>query len=117
MESVIDLRGIRTSLSAVATEFGAQGLELDGCLLAWGTDFVRVQGEWSNRFASGYWDAHRVRNAMALRANAYRVLLTRGRDGCVLFVPPIPDEMRETYAYLRDCGFTELNGMQRRLLR
>lgn len=98
-----------TSLSAVATEFGAQGLELDGCLLAWGTDLVRVGEEWSNRYASGYKDAHRVRDAMALRVNAYRVLLTRGRDGCIVFIPPIPDKMRETYKYLRGCGFTELN--------
>jgi hypothetical protein len=100
------------SLSAVATEFGSQGLELDGCLLAWGTDFVRSQGQWSNRFASGYKEAHRVRDAMALRLNAYRVLLTRGRDGCVIFVPPIPDKTRETYGYLRKCGFAELADAQ-----
>jgi hypothetical protein len=97
------------SLSAVATEFGAQGLELDGCLLAWGTDLIRLDGEWSNRYASGYRDAHRVRDPMALRVNAYRVLLTRGRDGCVAYIPPIPDKMRETYKYLRDCGFTALS--------
>ena len=98
------------SLSAVATEFGAQGLELDGSLIAWGTDLLRLGGEWSIRYASGYRDAHRVRDAMALRINAYRVLLTRGRDGCVVFIPPIPDKMRETYRYLRDCGFTALSG-------
>jgi hypothetical protein len=98
-----------TSLAAVATEFGAQGLELDGCLLAWGTDLIRVGGEWSNRYASGYRDAHRVRDAMTLRVNAYRVLLTRGRDGCVTFIPPIPDKMRETYKYLVDCGFKALS--------
>jgi hypothetical protein len=103
-----DTDGSCASLSAVATEFGAQGLELDGCLLAWGTDFIREQGQWSNRFASGYKEAHRIRDAMSLRTNAYRVLLTRGRDGCVVFVPPIPDKMRETYAYLRDCGFAKI---------
>lgn len=101
--------GSCASLSAVATEFGSQGLELDGCLLAWGTDFVRIEEQWSNRFASGYREAHRVRDAMTLRLNAYRVLLTRGRDGCVVFVPPLPDKMRETYAYLCQCGFTELD--------
>lgn len=101
--------GSCASLSAVTTEFGSQGLELDGCLLAWGTDFIRLQEQWSNRFASGYRDAHRVRDPMTLRINAYRVLLTRGRDGCVVFVPPIPDKMRETYAYLHNCGFKELD--------
>lgn len=102
--------GSCASLSTVATEFGSQGLELDGCLIAWGTDLIRSGAEWSNRYASGYRDAHRVRDAMALRINAYRVLLTRGRDGCVIFIPPLPDKMRETYKYLRGCGFAELSG-------
>ncbi len=97
------------SLSAVATEFGSQGLELDGCLLAWGTDLIRSDGQWSNHFASGYRESHRVRSAMSLRLNAYRVLLTRGRDGCVVFVPHIPDKLRETYLYLWNCGFSILD--------
>lgn len=98
-----------TQLETVATEFGVQGLELDACLLAWGSDFVRKDGEWSNQYAAGYREVHRIQDAQALRKNAYRVLLTRGRDGCVIFVPPIADRMRETYGYLRDCGFTELS--------
>ena len=101
--------GSCTGLDKVATEFGAQGLELDACLLAWGTDFIRFNGSWSNNFSSGYREAHRVIDPKALRKNAYRVLLTRGRDGCVIFVPPIPDKMRETYKYLCDCGFSELD--------
>ena len=96
-------------MSAVATEFGSQGLELDGCLLAWGTDLIRSDGQWSNHFASGYRESHRVRSAMSLRLNAYRVLLTRGRDGCVVFVPHIPDKLRETYLYLWNCGFSILD--------
>lgn len=103
-----DELGSCTQLNTVATEFGTQGLELDACLLAWGTDFVRKDGEWSNQYASGYRDAHRIKDPKALRANAYRVLLTRGRDGCIVFVPPIPDKMRETFRYLLDCGFTKL---------
>lgn len=101
-------QGSCTELDMVATEFGAQGLELDACLLAWGTDLIRINGKWSNKFAAGYRDAFRIIDSMALRMNAYRVLLTRGRDGCVIFIPPIPDKMRETYAYLKDCGFREL---------
>jgi hypothetical protein len=100
--------GSCTGLNAVTTEFGAQGLELDACLLAWGTDFIREHGEWTNKYASHYKEQTRIVNAKALRMNAYRVLLTRGRDGCVVFVPPIPNKMKETYAYLKDCGFTEL---------
>jgi hypothetical protein len=92
------------------TEFGAQGLELDGALLAWGTDFVRKDGRWSidraRRYVRG---GAPVRDAAQLRANAYRVLLTRARDGTVVFVPPLP-ELDETYQYLRSCGFGELPG-------
>lgn len=100
--------GSCTELEKVATEFGTQGLELDACLLAWGTDFIRVNGDWTNKFAAGYRDSHRIVDAMALRKNAYRVLLTRGRDACVVFIPPIKDKMRETYGYLKNCGFREL---------
>ncbi|MBM3347667.1 MAG: DUF2075 domain-containing protein, partial [Betaproteobacteria bacterium] len=42
-----------------------------------------------------------------LRVNAYRVLLTRGRDACVVFAPPIA-EMDETFAYLAAAGFRQL---------
>ncbi len=37
----------------------------------------------------------------------YRVLLTRGRDGTVVFVPPLP-ELSETYGYLVAAGMLEL---------
>jgi schlafen family protein len=86
------------------TEFGAQGLELDAALLAWGTDFIREQGRWSNRFAKSYQQRNRVVDPHQLRQNAYRVLLTRGRDGTVVFAPPIP-MLDETYSYLRAAGF------------
>ena len=103
--------GSCTNLDVVITEFGAQGLELDSCLLAWGTDLIRVDGKWSNLFASRYRDSHRIIDALSLRMNAYRVLLTRGRDGCVIFIPPIPDKMRETYSYLKQCGFTDFKDL------
>jgi hypothetical protein len=84
--------GSCTNLDVVVTEFGAQGLELDAYLLAWRTDLIRRDGEWDNAFASGYRDAHRIKDPKALRINAYRVLLTRGRDGCVIYVPPIKEK-------------------------
>ena len=88
----------------VDTEFGAQGVELDGVLLAWGTDFIREGGRWSNRLAKRYREPRRIRDAFQLRRNAYRVLLTRGRDGTVVFVPPVP-LLDETYAHLVGAGF------------
>ncbi len=77
-------------------------------LLAWGTDLQRVRGEWSIARARGYRRRHvPIRSPKQLRLNAYRVLLTRGRDGTVLFVPPLP-EMAETWEYLVAAGFRPL---------
>ena len=95
------------TLNSVVTEFGAQGLELDSALLAWGTDFRRVDGKWTNRDAGGYRHSHRIKDALQLRKNAYRVLLTRGREATVVFVPPVA-ELDDTYAFLKSCGFSEL---------
>jgi hypothetical protein len=89
------------------TEFGAQGLELDAVLLAWGTDFIRENGRWTNRRARGYQRRAQVRNPFQLRKNSYRVLLTRGRDGTVVFIPPLP-ELKETSDYLMKSGFRPL---------
>jgi len=89
------------------TEFQAQGLEIDAALLGWGTDFVRENDRWSNALARGYKRGAKIRNAFRLRANAYRVLLTRGRDGTFAFVPPLT-QMNDTYAYLIACGFLEI---------
>ncbi len=95
------------NLEIVVTEFGAQGLELDATLLAWGTDLVRRNGKWSNAKARGYKRGAHVRNPFQLRLNAYRVLLTRGRDAIVVFVPPL-QEMDETWNYLSSSGFKAL---------
>jgi DUF2075 family protein len=89
------------------TEFGAQGLELDAVLLAWGSDLQLRGGRWSNHRARPYRREAHIRDARQLRLNAYRVLLTRGRDGTVVFVPPL-GEMDETYSYLLDSGFRKL---------
>ncbi len=95
-------------LRDAVTEFGAQGLELDAVLLAWGTDFVLENGSWSNRRARGYQRRAHVRNPFQLRKNSYRVLLTRGRDGTVVFLPPLP-ELEETRDYLTNSGFRSLD--------
>jgi Uncharacterized conserved protein (DUF2075) len=88
-------------LKQVATEFSSQGLELDSALLAWGSDYLRLGGGWSDRFSGGYQAP--VRDRKKLRMNVYRVLLTRGRDGTVIFVPADPD-FDETFRWLAECG-------------
>jgi len=105
-EAAYERRSCR-HLETCVTEFGAQGLELDATLLAWGTDLVMAGGEWSIARARGYRQSAKVRSAKQLRLNSYRVLLTRGRDACVVFVPPLP-ELDETYGYLAGAGFTTL---------
>jgi len=92
----------------VVTEFGAQGLELDAVLLAWGTDFMVKDGKWSNAKASRYQNSSRIKDAEQLRINAYRVLLTRGRDCTVVFMPQLP-ELDETYEYLTRQGFMPIS--------
>jgi DUF2075 family protein len=85
------------------TEFGAQGLELDGALLAWGTDLARDGERWSNASAKRHARAAHVRDPFQLRLNAYRVLLTRGRDCAIIYVPPMR-ELDQTAAWLQGCG-------------
>ena len=90
-------------------EFGAQGLELDAVLLAWGSDFRLAEGGWRIDRARRYRaSAAAVRDAARLRANAYRVLLTRARDASVVFVPPLA-ALDETHAFLLAAGFRPLD--------
>lgn len=91
-------------LKEAVTEFGAQGLELESALLCWGTDLIRQDNQWSTQYARGYQKKAHVKDPFQLRINSYRVLLTRGRDGVVIYIPPIP-ELDETYQYLVDSGF------------
>jgi hypothetical protein len=92
-------------LQLAVTEFGCQGLELDLPLVCWGPDLT-----WSGNG----WTAHTgrsrsVKDPARLRRNAYRVLLTRGRDGLCVFVPRDPSAaMDATYDALRAAGLREI---------
>ena len=100
-------RAASRQLRDCVTEFGTQGLELDGVLPAWGTDLMCVDGRWSHAEAKWHVVGVRVRGPFQLRLNSYRVLLTRGRDGTVVFVPPAA-ELDETAAHLQANGFRML---------
>jgi hypothetical protein len=91
-------------LTSCVTEFGAQGLELDATLVAWGTDLQLTNATWSDAKARRYKKGARIKDPLRLRLNSYRVLLTRGRDACVVFVPPLY-EMDETFEFLKSAGF------------
>ena len=96
-------------LRECVTEFQCQGLELDAALLAWGNDFVLTDQGWDisrgSQFRAG--GTVPVHNPKELRANSYRVLLTRGRDATVVWIPPVP-LLDRTYAYLCEAGYRVL---------
>jgi len=96
-------------LETVMTEFGCQGLELEMALLAWGTDLIREGGQWTDHKAKRYRHRGRTKpvDPFQIRLNAYCVLLTRGRDGTIIFVPPL-EELDETWRFLLAAGFREL---------
>lgn len=101
-----------------ATEFEIQGLELDWIGVCWGGDFIwsQTQQAWQLRnFRSGAnnrWLQIKNADKRTFRRNAYRVLLTRARQGMVIFVPKgnltdptvSPEEFDSTAAYLLRCG-------------
>lgn len=93
-------------LNTVATEFSSQGLELDFVVLGWGSDLLWEDGGWSMKYSRGTQGT--VRDPLQLRKNVYRVLLTRGRDGTIVFVPPA-EHFDGTAVYLRQIGFRALH--------
>lgn len=95
-------------LKDCVTEFGAQGLELDAALVAWGADYKMKGGRWDSSSAARYkTGVATVKDAHQLRMNSYRVLLTRGREASVIYIPPDRD-LDETTEYLAACGVLAL---------
>jgi hypothetical protein len=90
------------ALRDVATEFSCQGLELDFPIICWGNDFT-WDGKWKSHSAK----RSKAKDPHQLRVNSYRVLLTRGRDGFIVFVPNEVG-MRSTYEALIVAGIQEI---------
>lgn len=118
-----DKRELKSSffMEDVATEFDVQGLELDWCGLVWDGDFRYSDNGWKHyQFSSNKWRNINNEDAREYQLNAYRVLLTRARQGMVICVPtgdtkrPPEDETRlpeyydATYKYLKSIGIKEL---------
>jgi len=104
-------------LEDVGTEFDVQGLELDWVCMAWDADFRYADKKWDHwSFRGSKWQRIKKAERQNYQKNAYRVLLTRARQGMVLFVPEgdnddhtRPSEYYDTtYSYLRDLGISEL---------
>jgi hypothetical protein len=104
-------------LEDVATEFQVQGLELDWACVTWDGDFRHTPGGWEHwSFCGDRWNRIRKAERQAYLKNAYRVLLTRARQGMVIFVPDgDPDDPTRdrdfydpTFDYLRSIGFPQI---------
>jgi len=100
-----------------ATEFSIQGLELDWIGVCWDIDFRRSGDTWGTHdFQGAKWKNVNDPYRKTYLANAYRVLLTRARQGMVIYVPrgdekdhTRPPALYDAIAdYLRNCGLTDL---------
>ena len=114
-----DITDIRSSLflEDAASEFDVQGLELDWTCLVWDGDLRRKNNTWQNfSFTGNKWLNIRSEERKAYQINAYRVLLTRARQGMVICVPEgnpedatrLPEFYDSTYEYLKQIGLKEI---------
>jgi hypothetical protein len=112
-------RDVRSSyyLEDVASEFMVQGLELDWVGVCWDGDFHYEDGSWIFKaFKGTKWQSVSDESRRRYLKNAYRVILTRARQGMILFVPKgdESDDTRPpffydgTFEYLRSCGISML---------
>jgi len=104
-------------LEDVATEFDIQGLELDWVCLTWDADFRYTNNGWEHRsFCGTKWNHIRSSDRQSYQKNAYRVLLTRARQGMVVVIPEgdvedptrLPEFYDKTYEYLKSLGIAEI---------
>ena len=123
-----DKTDVRSSnyLEEAATEIQVQGLELDYACILWDADFRATNGQWEYYKFNGKtaWVPERNAEMKKYMLNAYRVLLTRARQGIVVCVPfgnsrlnaegfhedptRLPSFYDGTYEYLKSLGITEL---------
>jgi hypothetical protein len=103
-------------LEDAATEFQVQGLELDWVCVTWDADLRRHSDSWRyHSFRGDAWTTIHKEERQRYLLNAYRVLLTRARQGMVIFVPPgessdptrAPEFYNNTYDYLVGLGVAE----------
>ena len=116
-----DLRS-SNMMEIVASEFKVQGLEIDWAVVCWDADLRRNRrgDDWEHfAFRGTKWNRRNKPEQKRYLVNSYRVLLTRARQGMVIFVPrgvdPEVDSTRNKayydaiYKYLLSCGIQELS--------
>lgn len=92
------------ALTDAVSEFNIQGLELDMPIVAWGLDMLWNGDEWLKFKPREDYNSE----SNTYRRNSYRVLLTRGRDGFVIFVPPRYKQLDQVYNLFIEIGIKEL---------
>ncbi len=104
-------------LEDAATEFQIQGLELDWTCVTWDADLRMKEERWRHHSFKGMrWERMNAPARQRYLVNAYRVLLTRARQGMVIFVPrgEVTDPTRdptfysETFEYLSVLGIEQV---------
>ncbi len=115
-----DKTDVRSSyfLEETATEFDIQGLELDWSIVCWDADlrFKKDQFHYFE-FKGTKWNKIQKEENITYLINAYRVLLTRARQGIVIFLPEgdaqdstrLPEFYDQTYQYLLDIGISSID--------
>lgn len=115
-----DKDDVRSSyfLEDIATEFDIQGLEIDWACMVWGENFYFDGKTWNYQSFKGtkFQNINSEANQNYLK-NSYRVLLTRARQGMIIYIPKgdAIDQTRAgkyydgTYQYLKNLGIDELN--------
>ncbi|WP_198320766.1 DUF2075 domain-containing protein [Azohydromonas aeria] len=110
-----DETDVRSSyyLEDAASEFDAQGLELDWTVVVWDGDLIHKPGSWIYRaFKGTRWQNINEKSAQKYRLNAYRVLLTRARQGMAIVIPEgdpndptrLPEFYDSTWRYFLELG-------------
>lgn len=110
-----DSKDTRSSfyMEDAATEFQIQGLELDWVCMTWDADLRFAESDWKyHSFIGSKWTSINKRERQQYLRNAYRVLLTRARQGMVIFVPTgdssdptrAPAYYDSTFEYLAGIG-------------
>ncbi len=100
-------------LEETATEFDIQGLEIDFTCVAWDINLFHDKYKWSfMNFKGSAWQIIQQESAKNYLLNSYRVLLTRARQGMIIYIPNVDDSdatrpqnyYDNTFEYFKSCG-------------
>lgn len=106
-----------SKLEEAAAEFGCQGLELNIPVVIFGRDYIIRDGKWQvsekvlykAKIDRTYEKVLKYNNRNEIFKSIYRVLLSRGRKGLILFLPDGCKDLDDTYDFFREIGIKNIN--------